>query len=60
MRLPRGCALRPVTTGWFTEFDALASPAAGRVGVGYGRGGMRFAGATFDPTSYYRAAAVTG
>lgn len=56
LRLPRGCALRPVTTGWFTEFDALAAPAAGR--VGYGRGGMRFAGATFDPTSYYRAAAV--
>jgi kynureninase len=60
VRLPRGCALRPVTTGWFTEFDALAAPAAGRVGVGYGRGGMRFAGATFDPTSYYRAAAVFG
>src|SRR5205085_12603338 len=33
---------------------AAAQPGA----VGYGRGGMRFAGATFDPTSYYRAAAV--
>jgi len=58
LRLPPGCALRPVTTGWFTEFDELAVPAGGRTGVGYGRGGMRFAGATFDPTSYYRAAAV--
>ncbi len=56
LRLPPDCALRPVTTGWFTEFDELA--ATGRSGVGYGRGGMRFAGATFDPTSFYRAAAV--
>jgi kynureninase len=56
LRLPQGCTLRPMTTGWFTEFDVLAAPTAGR--VAYGRGGMRFAGATFDPTSYYRAAAV--
>lgn len=56
LRLPPDCSLRPVTTGWFTEFDALAAPAPG--GVGYGRGGMRFIGATFDPTSFYRAAAV--
>ena len=56
MRLPKDCALRPVTTGWFTEFDALASRHDGR--VGYGAGGARFAGATFDPTSVYRAAAV--
>lgn len=55
LRVPKGCSLRPITTGWFTEFDALA---AGTTGVGYGRGGMRFAGATFDPTSVYRAAAV--
>lgn len=56
LRLPPGCALRPVTTGWYTEFDALAAAPTGQ--VGYGRGGMRFIGATFDPTSYYRAAAV--
>lgn len=56
LRLPPGCALRPVTTGWYTEFDALAEAPTGH--VGYGRGGMRFIGATFDPTSYYRAAAV--
>jgi len=56
LRLPRDCVLRPLTTGWFTEFDALAASSQGR--VGYGRGGMRFAGATFEPTSYYRAAAV--
>ncbi len=56
LRLPPDCQLRPVTTGWFTEFSELASGPRG--GVGYGRGGMRFIGATFDPTSVYRAAAV--
>lgn len=56
LRLPPDCELRPVTTGWFTEFGELASGPRG--GVGYGRGGMRFIGATFDPTSVYRAAAV--
>jgi kynureninase len=56
LRLPPNCSLRPVTTGWFTEFDDLATRGSGQ--VGYGRGGLRFAGATFDPTSYYRAASV--
>ena len=56
LRLPPECELRPVTTGWFTEFGELS--AGPRGGVGYGRGGMRFIGATFDPTSVYRAAAV--
>ena len=56
LRLPKDCVLRPITTGWFTEFDALTAQVSGR--VGYGRGGMRFVGATFDPASYYRAAAV--
>lgn len=56
LRLPPDCELRPVTTGWFTEFGELAFGPRG--GVGYGVGGMRFIGATFDPTSVYRAAAV--
>lgn len=56
LRVPKNCNLRPITTGWFTEFDALAAAKPGR--VGYGSGGMRFAGATFDPSSCYRAAAV--
>jgi kynureninase len=57
LRLPPDCELRPVTTGWFSEFGALSSkPSAGE--VGYGRGGQRFAGATFDPCSHYRAATV--
>jgi kynureninase len=56
LRVPKNCELRPITTGWFTEFDALANATPGQ--VGYGSSGMRFAGATFDPTSCYRAAAV--
>jgi kynureninase len=57
LRVPKNSTLRPITTGWFTEFDALARPSANNP-VGYGRGGMRFGGATFDPTSVYRAAAT--
>jgi selenocysteine lyase/cysteine desulfurase len=57
LRLPPDCELRPVTTGWFSEFGELsAKRSPGQ--VGYGRGGRRFAGATFDPCSHYRAAAV--
>jgi kynureninase len=53
---PHAAALRPVVTGWFAEFDDLASRAAGL--VGYASGGDRFAGSTYDPTSHYRACAV--
>ncbi len=57
LRIPPDCQLRPITTGWFTEFDALADKhEAGQ--VLYGRGASRFAGATYDPTSHYRGAAV--
>jgi selenocysteine lyase/cysteine desulfurase len=57
LRLPPGTGLRPVVTGWYSEFTALAErQAAGR--VAYGQAGDRFAGATYDPTSHYRAAAV--
>ncbi|HVB38291.1 MAG TPA: hypothetical protein VND92_07120, partial [Vicinamibacterales bacterium] len=57
LRVPPGCELRPVLTGWFAEFAALdrTSP---RAGVEYGPGAARFAGATYDPTAHYRAAAV--
>jgi len=56
LRVPAGSALRPVDTGWFADFGALAAEAGGA--VTYGPGGARFAGATFDPTAFYRAAAV--
>ncbi|MDP3909743.1 MAG: hypothetical protein Q8Q14_05085, partial [Gemmatimonadales bacterium] len=59
LRFPAHCALRPVITGWFSEFtDLSAAPQSGR--VGYGAGPARFAGATYDPTSHYRAARVFG
>jgi kynureninase len=54
---PDGDQLRPVVTGWFSEFTALAERQLPGL-VAYGEGGDRFAGATYDPASNYRAAAV--
>jgi kynureninase len=57
LRMPPGTDLRPVVTGWYSEFTVLADrQRADR--VAYGQGGDRFAGATYDPTSHYRAAEV--
>jgi selenocysteine lyase/cysteine desulfurase len=57
LRFPAATELRPVITGWFSEFSALTEKQ--RPGqVPYGEGGDRFAGATYDPASHYRAAAV--
>lgn len=57
LRFPRDCELRPVITGWYSEFTALAEQQRGGQ-VAYGQGPDRFAGATYDPTSHYRAARV--
>jgi kynureninase len=57
LRLPPDCVLRPVITGWYSEFALLSSPPVSGP-VPYGPGPARFAGATYDPTSHYRAAAV--
>lgn len=48
--------MRPILTGWFAEFAALEDRTSGA--VWYGPGASAFAGATYDPTSHYRAAAV--
>jgi kynureninase len=57
LRLPPGAAPRPVLTGWYAEFAALAERSdPGR--VAYGSGAAALAGATYDPTSHYRAARV--
>jgi kynureninase len=58
LRLPSHAArLRPVITGWFAEFEALAEEKAAGL-IGYATGGERFAGSTYDPTSNYRAVRV--
>jgi kynureninase len=57
LRFPQDTNLRPVVTGWFSEFTDLSRAPSGG-GVAYGPGPARFAGATYDFTSHYRAAAV--
>ncbi len=57
LRIPKDCALRPVITGWFSEFQFLSQAVASGP-VQYSSGPDRFAGATYDPASHYRAAAV--
>lgn len=56
LRAPADCALRPVITGWFAEFDTRTETARER--VTYGPLHTRFAGATYDPVSHYRATEV--
>ena len=57
LRIPPDTELRPVVTGWFSEFTVLADrQRPGR--VAYGQGGDQLAGSTYDPTSHYRAVAV--
>jgi len=56
LRVPEGRGARPAITGWFAEFEVLAEKGSGK--VLYGRSGARFAGATYDPTSHYRAAST--
>jgi len=57
LRIPPDTDLRPVVTGWFSEFTVLADQQRAER-VAYGQGGDRFAGATYDPTSHYRAVVV--
>lgn len=56
LRVPPGNRMRPIFTGWFSEFGTLAEAESGR--VVYGEGADRFAGSTYDPTAHYRARAV--
>jgi selenocysteine lyase/cysteine desulfurase len=56
LAVPPGTGLRPLSTGWFADFEGLGSPQLGP--VGYGDAGMRFFGATFDPSGLYRFNAV--
>lgn len=56
-RFPRASTMRPAVTGWFAEFADLTDSERD-TRVAYGEGDARFAGATYDPTSHYRAADV--
>ncbi len=69
LRFPPDTSLRPVVTGWFAEFGVVVEGGAAAEGergaevagpkpVPYGEGPVRFAGATYDPVSHYRAAEV--
>jgi len=55
MHAPPGFGPRPPITGWFAEFEDLTLPPGS---VGYAKDASRFMGATFDPSSLYRFAAV--
>lgn len=57
LRVPPGCTMRPLITGWFAEFAELADERIPGE-IRYGVGPARFAGSTYDPTSQYRGAAV--
>lgn len=56
LRVPPDRQMRPVLTGWFAEFASRSDRNVGP--VRYATGADAFAGATYDPTSHYRAAAV--
>jgi kynureninase len=59
LRVPPGRdELFPILTGWFSEFAKLTDRPEGA--VPFGTGPARWAGATYDPTSHYRAARVFG
>ncbi|MGN6515354.1 MAG: aminotransferase class V-fold PLP-dependent enzyme [Rhizomicrobium sp.] len=55
LHAPSGFGRAPVNTGWFAEFANLE---ANTKGVPYSADGMRFMGATFDPSGLYRFNAV--
>ena len=57
LRFPEGREFRPVVTGWFAEFSTL-SRSRGTERLSYEKGPGRFAGATYDPVSHYRASEV--
>lgn len=47
LRFPKDCEMRPLVTGWFSEFDTLAAENPDK--VRYGIGPARFSGSTYDP-----------
>lgn len=58
LRYPADCKLRPIVTGWFSAFNQLEKPKNDQ-SVTFDDGDQKFATATYDPISQFRAAAVT-
>lgn len=58
LRYPADCKLRPLITGWFAAFGRLDHPRSDGP-VEFDDGDQKFATATYDPISQFRAAAVT-
>lgn len=58
LRVPAGCELRPVYTGWFAGYAQLADRRTEGAVAYASDGATRFAGSTFDPASTFRARAV--
>lgn len=58
LRYPEYCKMRPVITGWFSAFEQLDHPRDDQP-VSFDDGDQKFATATYDPISQFRAAAVT-
>ncbi|TNE74661.1 hypothetical protein EP331_00815 [bacterium] len=56
LRYPETCTLKPTLTGWFASFSTLKLKKS-EYTIQYDDQ-MKFAGATFDPTSAYRASKV--
>jgi len=56
LAIPAGCTLRPLSTGWFSEFGG--PPAGAGTDVPYGEKALRFWGSTFDASGLYRFNAV--
>lgn len=58
MYVPPNSTLRPIDTGWFAYYESLESKiekiSKTAPQVPYSDNGMRFAGATFDPSGIYR------
>ncbi len=57
LHCPPGFGRRPRNTGWFASFGTLTESCPGEI-TPYAVDGMRFFGATFDPTAFYRLRAV--
>ena len=57
LRFPKNCELRPIITGWFASFSTLEHPRKNEM-ITYDHSDQRFASATYDPSSQFRAAKV--